>query len=74
MTRTRVVVGRDVEVVRETEDGVELAGRVRLRPGHLVELIGASHSNLGDPRLLTVHCWRVRSVGRDGITYCGRCR
>lgn len=75
MTKTRVLVGRDVEVLRETAHGLELAGRLRLRPGQEIELVGGQGSNLGtSARLMTVWSWRIVGAGSTGLTYRGLCQ
>jgi hypothetical protein len=70
----RVVVGRDVDVVREGAGDVELVGRVRLRPGYVVEIVpGVGGSRIqGGPAF--VCSWRVRVLGRFGPIYRGVCR
>jgi len=81
MTTWRVVVGRDVNVVREMPDGLDLAGRVRLRPGHLVDVIFPAEGHGRQiSRRAFVLSWAVVSlgsagpVGSPGPLYRGICR
>lgn len=71
----RVYLGRDVDVICETRDGVELAGPLRLRPGFVVDLITA-RPNLtpGPSRPALVMSWWIRGVGSSGPRYRGFCR
>ena len=39
MIRARVEVGRHVESVAETHEGIELTGRIRLHPGGPVDVV-----------------------------------
>jgi len=72
--KSRVVLGRDVDVVRQTKDGLELDGYIRLRPGFVVELVAGG----GGPRwpggIAIVWSWRLRALGRRGPIYRGECR
>jgi hypothetical protein len=72
---TRVFLGRDVEVVRETREGLELTGRMRLRPGFMVDLVSVrTATEVSEPRRALVTLWKIRSLGRNGPTYRGFCR
>jgi hypothetical protein len=81
VTASRILIGRDVNVVREAPDGLDLAGRVRLRPGHAVEVVFAAEA-LGQrvSRRAFVCSWAVVSLGSTGGTgskgplYRGFCR
>jgi hypothetical protein len=81
MTTWRVMVGRDVNVVREMPDGLDLAGRVRLRPGHSVDVIfpPEAHGRRVSRRALVLS-WAVVSLGSAGTAgspgplYRGICR
>ena len=81
MTSSRVLLGRDVKVVRELPDGLDLAGRVRLRPGHFVDVIFAPDGP-GQPlsRRATVWSWGIVALrssgtsGSPGPLYRGICR
>jgi hypothetical protein len=73
--RSRVLVGRDVSVVREWIGGLDLAGRVRLRPGHPVEVVRSAV--LDRPpvvRKALVWSWAIVSLGSGGPIYGGSCR
>ena len=72
--KTKVFLGRDVEVVRETKDGLELDGRIRLRPGFVVEVLSvrAGLASPGGPAL--VWSWRLHALGSLGPIYRGVCR
>jgi hypothetical protein len=69
-----LVVGRDVRVVRETDDGLELIGPVRLRPGSLVDVLSSSEGSAAPRRLAIVWTWRLVAVGSTGPAYRGTCR
>ncbi len=74
MMHTRVFLGRDVEVVRETREGVELDGRIRLRPGFVVELISVRKERPLPAGPAIVWSWRIHALGSDGPIYRGFCR
>jgi hypothetical protein len=75
LARSRVRVGRDVQIVRETFDGVALEGRARLRPGHGIELVWDAVNGSGlAVRRATVRSWEVAALGSDGPVYRGFCR
>ena len=62
MSPYRVRLGRDVEVVGHQAETMELMGRVRLRPGALVELMGRStESDSG--RVARVESWVLGGIG-----------
>jgi hypothetical protein len=73
MIRARVEIGRDVQALTETAEGIELAGRVRLQPGRPVDVVtrrgGEAQSRRG-----IVHSWRVARLGSGGPVYEGTCR
>ncbi len=75
MTRQRVRVGRDVRVVAERPDGIELEGSARLPPGRVVELVLADGDSggAGAVKPALVRSWYVIRVGRTGATYRGSC-
>lgn len=72
MIRARVEVGRHVERVGETHDGIELTGRLRLHPGRPVDVVTRP---LGTPliRRAVVSCWRIVALGSGGPIYRGTC-
>ena len=74
MIAARVFVGRDVNVVRETGDGLDLAGRVRLRPGHSVVVV-LPRPIAGDEttRRAVVWSWNLVALGSGGPLYRGLC-
>ena len=72
--RGRVVLDRDVNIVRELSDGVVLAGRVRLRPGYPVDLLRLSNAGFVVFRRVLVCSWSVVSLGSSGPMYCGTCQ
>jgi len=74
VTRGHLVLGRDADLIRETEGGIEIVSRVRLRPGFMVLVI--SPTGIGQPRSRSalVTSWWIRAVGSDGTTYRGFCR
>lgn len=65
--RRRCHIGRDVRVVDESEAAVCLEGRVRLRPGSMVDVVGT------ETRPAVVGPWMVARLGRDGTVYRGWC-
>lgn len=71
---SRVFVGRDVDVVRQANQDVELVGKVRLRPGFIVDIVpGTRNPHVrGGPAF--VCSWRIRVLGRFGPIYRGVCR
>ena len=73
MIRSRVEVGRHVDSVAETRDGIELTGRIRLHPGRPVDVVTRP---LGTPviRRAVVDSWRVVALGSAGPIYRGMCR
>ena len=74
MTPGYVVLGRDAEVLQETQLGIELVGRVRLRPGFMVHLISPAGTSRSALRSALVVSWWIRAMGSDGTTYRGFCR
>jgi hypothetical protein len=72
--KSRVQLGRDVEVVRETPGGLELDGYVRLRPGFVIELVPASSGPAWRGGFAVVWSWKLRAMGRRGPIYRGECR
>jgi hypothetical protein len=73
--RGRIYLGRDVTVLRETREGVELDGRMRLRPGFTVDLVSArSTCEAPSTRQAQVMSWWIRDVGSGGPRYRGFCR
>ena len=74
-TRPRVRVGRDVEIVQESLEGLALEGRIRLRPGRGVELLLPSPGRRGlAVRRAHVLSWEVAAMGSEGLLYRGFCR
>jgi len=75
MTGRRLRTGRQVRVINETADGVQLEGLARLHPGETVELVAPVSPN-GEPvvRAALVLSWSVAALGKDGPTYQGHCR
>ena len=71
---SRVLVGRDVDVVSQGDQDVELVGKVRLRPGFVIEIVPGRPGSAvkGGPAL--VLSWRIRVLGRFGPIYRGMCR
>jgi hypothetical protein len=71
-----VRLGRDVRVVAERPEGLELEGRARLSPGRPVDLVLPAQADpaetVAKPAL--VWTWYVVRVGPTGATYRGVCR
>jgi hypothetical protein len=75
VTGQRMYVGRDLHVTAELADGIDLEGRVRLRPGLIVDLVWqAGSSNAQQVRRARVWSWSVARLGREGPLYRGHCR
>jgi hypothetical protein len=75
MTGRRIYLGRDLRVMEELEDGLDLEGRARLRPGLIVDLVWpAGVSSSSRVRRARVWSWSVVRLGRDGPHYRGQCR
>jgi hypothetical protein len=72
--KTKIFLGRDVEVVRETKDGLELDGYIRLRPGFLVEVLSVRGGTMTRGGSAVVWSWRIRALGSRGPIYRGTCR
>ena len=74
MTGRRLKLGRDLEVIRHTPDGLDLEGVVRLRPGQVVDLIGSDDGPSGGlAGRARVQCWSVAQLGSSGPIYRGHC-
>lgn len=71
---SRVLVGRDVDVVRQADEDVELVGKVRLRPGFVIEIVPGAGDRSMQGRTALVCSWRIRVLGRFGPIYRGVCR
>jgi hypothetical protein len=76
MTRQRVRIGRDVRVISEASDTVELEGPARLAPGRPVDIVltPPSATAPGPVKTALVWSWSVVRVGRAGAIYRGVCR
>jgi len=70
----RVLVGRDVRVVVETPDTVELESRVRLRPGQPVAIATAADNWPAAGRPAVVLSWRLTGLGTNGPLFRGICQ
>ena len=74
MTSRRVLVGRDVRLLEQTDEGIDLEGPTRLRPGQMVDLILPGEA--GRPvigRRAEVLTWFVVQLGSNGPTFAGHC-
>ena len=71
--RPRVIIGRDVDVIRDGPDQIELVGRVRLRPGFVVEIAPGPRRSGPTARSAMVRSWRIRVLGSNGPIYRGVC-
>ncbi len=74
MIRSRLEIGREVEAVSENPDGVELRGRIRLHPGHPVDLVVRAPGAAPVARRALVLSWKVAALGSGGPIYRGACR
>jgi hypothetical protein len=68
----RLVIGRDLQLLSETDEGVEVEGRARLRPGRDIELVRGA----GPPqvRRAVLSSWRVVRIAPDGVVFRGFCQ
>ena len=76
MTSQRVRLGRDVRVVSEHTDGLELEGATRLAPGRPIDLVlapaaAAAPATIKEGMLCS---WAVVRVGSGGLMFRGFCR
>ena len=73
MIRARVEIGREMQTMAETPDGIELKGRHRLHPGRPIDVISRA---TGAPvvRPAVVHSCRIVELGSGGPIYVGECR
>jgi hypothetical protein len=71
-----VRLGRDVRLLVERADGLELEGRARLAPGRPVDIVLASATGGGADtvRPAVVWTWTLVRVGSAGALYRGLCR
>ena len=72
MIRARVEIGKDVQSVAETAEGIELTGRVRLLPGRPVDVVTRA-AGVPQSRRGVVHSWRIVRLGSGGPIYHGTC-
>ena len=72
--RPRVIIGRDVDVIREGPDEIELVGRVRLRPGFVVDITPGARRASPTRGPAMVRSWCIRVLGSNGPIYRGVCR
>ncbi len=75
MTVPCVWAGRDVRILREDAEGVELESAARLRPGQRVEIVTSGHvSSDGTRRQAVVWSWALVRAGSGGHMFRGVCR
>ncbi len=74
MIRSRLEIGREVEALSENPEGVELRGRIRLHPGHPIDLVVREAGATPVVRRALVQSWKVASLGSGGPMYRGSCR
>jgi len=71
---SRVHVGRDVRLLEQTDEGIDLEGPARLRPGQMVDLIlPGAPGRPGTGRRAEVLTWFVVQLGSGGPTFAGHC-
>ena len=70
----RLAIGRDLLLVSENDEGVEVEGRTRLRPGRDIELARGALDNGMVVRRAVVFSWRVVRVESGGVLFRGFCR
>ena len=74
MTPRRVQIGRDVQLLEQSDEGIDLEGPTRLRPGQLVDLVlpdASGRPSVG--RRAEVLTWFVVRLGSGGPTFAGHC-
>ena len=71
--RNRLTLGQDLRLVEVSLDAIWLEGRMRLRPGQAVDLIGRwpGLEDAGKARVVT---WRIARLTNEGPYYRGCCR
>jgi hypothetical protein len=72
MTRPRIHLGRDLVVVEEDDQGVQLEGERRLSPGRTVEVVREGPALA--VRVALVSSWQLIAMGRGRPRYRGYCR
>ena len=73
MKTSRLRIGRDVRVLRESAGDLHVEGQVRLRPGHVIELLrGDGAGRAESPTTMRVLTWAVAHLGSGGPVYRGR--
>jgi hypothetical protein len=74
VTCRRIQVGRQLRVIRETADEVELEGAMRLSPGRTIEIVVGPGETPPVVRPASVLSWSVVRLGKEGPMYRGACR
>ena len=76
MTSQRVRLGRDVRVVSEHTDGLELEGAARLAPGRPIDLVLPPTGAAATPTIkeAMLCSWAVVRVGSGGLMFRGCCK
>ena len=69
----RVWLGVDVELRSESHEGVHLQGRMRLSPGHVIEIAHEPQAGVVVTRRALVCTWLVQKLGSGGPVYHGFC-
>jgi hypothetical protein len=69
---SRIVIGRDLLLLTEDEEGLVAEGTCRLSPGRTVEVIADTAQANG--RVARIWTWQLVRVGRSGPVFRGRCR
>jgi hypothetical protein len=70
----RVHVGRQLRIVRQTDEEVYLEGALRLQPGHSIEIVFSAGGNPPLARTAAVESWSIARLGSEGPWYAGACR
>jgi hypothetical protein len=75
MTAQRLWAGRDVHILREDAEGVEIEGAARLRPGQRIEIVtpGPLSADVAI-RQAVVWSWTLMRTGSRGHMFRGFCR
>ena len=72
--RRRVQIGRDVLILTELDDGVEMEGAVRLRPGDQMEVVWPGTGDQAPVvRSAFLWTWAVTRLGSGRPIYTGFC-
>jgi hypothetical protein len=73
-TTPRYRIGRDLTTVDLADEVACLEGQLRLRPGHVIELVGVPSDHGLRTRRAMVESWSIARLGKNGPIYRGHFR